>query len=614
MKKIYLVVFMLALASFVNAQSTIFSDNFDTYTSGQALAQQAGNPWTTWSDLPGGSEDPLVSDVQFYSSANSVNVGSGNDCVLLLGDSTSGRYKFSFYMYVPAGKLGYYNLLADFAGTNSQWGMQTFFDDGGVGSIDAGGQGTGSFTYSYDTWMLVENFVDLDNDWGEVFIDGDYVIGWQWTLGSFGDPVVQKLSASNFYGWDGSKDVNGTPGYFFDDVLFQEMPMGDAPSNLQASVDGSNVSLTWDAPANGTPDTYYVFRNGDLLAITPDLFYDDAIELPGTYSYTVKAFYNANGLSNATDAVEVVVEGGMERPNVLLEIATGTWCTYCPGAAMGADDMIENGHDVAVIEYHYGDSYETSESVARNSYYSVSGYPTSTFDGLDGFSGGSHTESLYPQYLPYYDSRMTVNSIFDLEMDVVQTSDNGFDVTLNTEQLWDYSAGDLRLHLVLTESHIPENWQGQTEVSFVCRKMYPDQNGTELTLQNLGDTQSENYEISVSSSYDLMECELVAFIQDNATKEVMSSQKVHLGQLVGVSEEGESFSRVYPNPTNGNVNVESASNIKNIKVYNLQGQLVYNVSMDQSSVKLDLNFLESGIYMMNIETEAGKTIEKVNIR
>jgi hypothetical protein len=30
------------------------------------------------------------------------------------------------------------------------------------------------------------------------------------------------------------------------------------------------------------------------------------------------------------------------RNYVLVEIATGTWCGYCPGAALGADDLIEN--------------------------------------------------------------------------------------------------------------------------------------------------------------------------------------------------------------------------------------------------------------------------------
>ncbi|MBU2651614.1 MAG: hypothetical protein KKA81_11815, partial [Bacteroidetes bacterium] len=59
----------------------------------------------------------------------------------------------------------------------------------------------------------------------------------------------------------------------------------------------------------------------------------------------------------------------VERDMVIVEIGTGTWCQYCPGAAMGADELIANGHDVAIIEYHGGDDYENTASVSRLNYY-----------------------------------------------------------------------------------------------------------------------------------------------------------------------------------------------------------------------------------------------------
>ncbi len=40
------------------------------------------------------------------------------------------------------------------------------------------------------------------------------------------------------------------------------------------------------------------------------------------------------------------------REMVILEITTSTKCTYCPGAAMGAEDLLANGKFVAVIEHH----------------------------------------------------------------------------------------------------------------------------------------------------------------------------------------------------------------------------------------------------------------------
>ena len=78
----------------------------------------------------------------------------------------------------------------------------------------------------------------------------------------------------------------------------------------------------------------------------------------------------------------VFVYAQVPRNKVVQEIGTGTWCTYCPGAAMGADDLVANGCQVAVIEYHNGDAFTNTASDARNAYYSISGYPTAHFDGV----------------------------------------------------------------------------------------------------------------------------------------------------------------------------------------------------------------------------------------
>ena len=593
------------------SQTVLFEDQFETYTAGDKLADQAGTPWTTWSNAPGGAEDPVISDNQSSSPSNSANILSGNDCVLLLGDSTSGRYKVSFTMYIPTGKVAYYNLLQNFAGSNSDWGTQSFFETGGTGSTDAGGEGAGSFTFPHDEWFMIENYVDLDNDLADVFIGGTHVVSWTWTDGSFGGTAGPKqLAALNLYAWgDG-----GTPDFFVDDLVFTTMPLPDAPGNLTAIVDETVITLAWDAPEGDTPSSYYVFRDGDLVGITGDTDFEDT-SLPGTYTYTVKAYYEPNGLSLPSNAVDAEVEGGTERHKVLLEIATGTWCTYCPGSAMGADDMIENGHDVAVIEYHNGDDYATAASDERNIYYEVNGFPTSTFDGIDGFAGGNASESIYEAYVPYYEARIDVKALFDLTLDVQQTGgSNMFDVEINAEQLWDYSSSDLVLHLVLTESHIPENWLGMTEVNFVCREMYPNQFGQDLGLENYGDTESHSYEIEVSEDYVIENCELVAFIQDNTTKEILNAVSVDLGQVVGIDERDAVATHVFPNPASGQFTVEAGQPIKRLSIYSLNGQRLYERALDQRNARVNVEELQPGIYMVKIDFETGTTFQKLILR
>ena len=115
-------------------------------------------------------------------------------------------------------------------------------------------------------------------------------------------------------------------------------------------------------------------------------------------------------------AVSFVFAQQVDRNKVVVEIGTGTWCTYCPGAAMGADDLVANGHPVAIIENHNGDNFANTYSNARNSYYGITGYPTAFFDGIYSVVGGSHSNSMYNSYLPYVNNRSNVPSSFILEL------------------------------------------------------------------------------------------------------------------------------------------------------------------------------------------------------
>ncbi len=220
----------------------------------------------------------------------------------------------------------------------------------------------------------------------------------------------------------------------------------------------------------------------------------------------------------------------VERNFVVVEIGTGTWCGYCPGAAMGADDLVENGHKVAIIENHNGDSYANTASNNRNSYYNISGYPTAFFDGANEIVGGSPSSSMYPQYLSAYEDAIDVMSDFTVDLTYTNTGLD-YDVTVEVTEPGNYSGQNLVVHLTLTESHIPESWQGMSEVNFVNRAMYPDHNGTSFT----GGTQTFNISFTADASWEIDNCELVAFIQDNDTKEILQSDKTTLAQPTGTN-------------------------------------------------------------------------------
>lgn len=220
----------------------------------------------------------------------------------------------------------------------------------------------------------------------------------------------------------------------------------------------------------------------------------------------------------------------VEKNYVVVEIGTGTWCGYCPGAAMGADDLVENGHQVAIIENHNGDSFANTYSNSRNSFYGITGYPTAFFNGQNPIVGGSATQSMYPSYLNAYNSAIAVMSDFSLDLSF---TNNGldYDVTIELEEPGNYAGSNLKVHLFLTESHIVYNWQGMSELNFVNRAMYPNQNGTSYT----GDSEIINLSFTADASWDLSQCELVAFVQDVSTKAILQADKVTLASPEGTN-------------------------------------------------------------------------------
>ncbi len=231
------------------------------------------------------------------------------------------------------------------------------------------------------------------------------------------------------------------------------------------------------------------------------------------------------------------------RDKVLVEIGTGTWCQYCPGAAMGADELVSNGQDVVIIENHNGDSYTNTASNARNSYYSISGYPTAVFDGGAAYVGGSNTTSLYPQYLQRYNQKINIPTSFSMDIEGTSSGFVDFNVNVTIEMVDPYAGSDIRLHCAITESHIQESWQGQSHLNFVQRTMLPDHNGIPLDFSS-GDIIQQNYSFVIDPDWLPENCEFVIFLQEHGSKEVLNATKKDLYDFDNVNDFDASLAKV----------------------------------------------------------------------
>jgi len=213
------------------------------------------------------------------------------------------------------------------------------------------------------------------------------------------------------------------------------------------------------------------------------------------------------------------------REKVILELMTGVNCPYCPSAANGAVELLENGKDVAVIAYHTSaystPQFYTAETNLRKNYYSFSGYPSAFFDGIINVGGGGGaSQSKYSAYLPKYNQRIVILSDFTLDLSFESTGGYNYQATVVVEKVGASTATNMVLQVVLTESNIAYPWQGMSHVNFVTRDMIPNQNGTVLDFSS-SNTQTFVLDFTMDASWEQEYCELIAFIQTNTTKEIL---------------------------------------------------------------------------------------------
>ena len=217
------------------------------------------------------------------------------------------------------------------------------------------------------------------------------------------------------------------------------------------------------------------------------------------------------------------------RECVLFEIFTGVRCPYCPAAANGIAQMMEEGLAIAPVAYHTTafstEEYYTNETNARANYYSISSYPTLKADGVTGMSGGGNAnENMYSYYMNYYNQRINVPSPFTIDLSYEPVDGTSCRVNCTVTQVGDCNGSDVRVFIALTQSNIDVGWQGMQGLHHVCRDMIPTQAGTLFTGPTM--TISETFEMH----WPKEDCYLTAWVQNysGGTKEVYQAVRMSM--------------------------------------------------------------------------------------
>lgn len=220
---------------------------------------------------------------------------------------------------------------------------------------------------------------------------------------------------------------------------------------------------------------------------------------------------------------------GQSQRLVLLEHFTGASCPPCATYNPAVNTLLEANSDKIIgLKYQLAPpgtdpmySHNPAHSGSRAGYYTVSGIPNSVLDGNffnDHPAGWGINE---------VNARYDVPSPFDIEIsyDVSLTTVNA---TVSITASQDFTDNNLRLHTVVVEKDITfdtaPGTNGETTFKNVMKRMLPNQNGTTLP-STWTEGQTETYDLSWDHSnvYDFNELAVIAFVQNNSTKEIHQS-------------------------------------------------------------------------------------------
>ena len=233
--------------------------------------------------------------------------------------------------------------------------------------------------------------------------------------------------------------------------------------------------------------------------------------------------------------------------------------------------------------------------------------PNSDFDGLSRPQGAHFDIGAYE----FEDSYSAVFNTIDTTLcygESIMVGDSTYTVTGNYI--------DTLLTLNSIDSIITTNLivQNQIDLSISLTNNQLSVNENNATYQWI-DCNSNNSEIQSSSatSQTLIITETGLYAVIVTQNGCIDTSDCFITNYVGLKENLETKLRLYPNPTNGILNIDQITTINSIKITNLIGETVYkNNTVNSKLIELDLQHLTNGCYLIYINTNEVQKITLID--
>jgi hypothetical protein len=431
-------------------------------------------------------------------------------------------------------------------------------------------------------------------------------------------------------------------------VLDKYMKIGDAPFDIAVNVRnvGSAVlnaadvhfSINGGMEVGGT-----MTSSANLGSLNSGKLTSPAKWTPSaTGKYTVKVWTsNPNGSAdpntyNDTASFVVEVVDRWVQRKMLNEVFSSSTCAPCRPGNVNYKTVTEGRDNHTSIKYQVwwpgtGDPYCTNEVRTRASFYGVNSVPRMQIDGGWDGNAGLFTGAMY-------ENQEKIPSFLEISGVAANAWKNTISLDVELNPLVDFPSTNLRLFAAILEGETKNNKKsnGETEFEMVMKKMMPGAAGTNLSAMTKGtkvnrtlshtfqgpyrlplDGQQANHikdasEHSVETFDDLY---VVVWVQDNVTKEILQSEKIAVNNAS--KENVEAQVKIFPNPSNEAFQLvvdRLASEKAKVQIMNIQGQVVFDETMNNGKLEINTSAWSTGVYMLTVEGSNYHYSTKVMVR
>jgi fibronectin type 3 domain-containing protein len=326
--------------------------------------------------------------------------------------------------------------------------------------------------------------------------------------------------------------------------------------NVEAVLQGKSIKVTWEAPAEGTPIGYNIYRDGNILNGSTPLsnltFTETGIE-QGIYAYNVKAVYEGNKESFAEMSNVICFSYTCETPKSLVGVAESKTAILTWEKPETIEGNFE-GYNV------YRDGVKINPTLVTNTTYSDENLLVGTY-------------------------KYQVTALSDLCVETDKTEE--VSVTILPE----LCEPPVNIELTNEEGAILITWEKPENVDGILKGYNVYHNDEVINEELISETeyrdeQPEGGYYQVSAVYEHCESELSG--------------------KVGIIEHLTSSFKLYPNPTSGELTIDNGQlTINNVEIYDVFGRIVetHGRASLQTITTINVAHLQSGIYFVKIYSE-----------